>query len=118
MATMDYSGEPPHSELLFVQASQPFNAEPPTSALVEFDLTPEDLVYCRNHGPVREFDEETYSISIKGGVDRELTLTVSELKSMFPLVQVVAVLQVRPLDVSPSYRWGSNASSVCWKQTE
>lgn len=90
---MDYSCEPPHSELLFVQASQPFNAEPPTSSLVEFDVTPEDLVYCRNHGPVREFDEETFTISIKGGVERELTLTVPDLKSMFPLVQVVAVLQ-------------------------
>lgn len=77
-----------------MQASQPFNAEPPTSSLVEFDVTPEDLVYCRNHGPVREFDEETFTISIKGGVERELTLTVPDLKSMFPLVQVVAVLQV------------------------
>jgi sulfite oxidase len=91
---MDYSTEPPHSDILFVQASQPFNAEPPTSALVEFDLTPEDLVYCRNHGPVREFDEATFAISIGGGVETQLTLTVPELKSMFPPVQVVAVLQV------------------------
>jgi sulfite oxidase len=103
MATMDYSTEPPHSELLFVQASQPFNAEPLTSALVEFDTTPEDLVYCRNHGPVREFDEETFTVLIKGGVEKDLTLTVPELKSMFPLVQVVAVLQVRSLRFSPNY---------------
>ena len=96
-ATMDYSTEPPHSELLFVQASQPFNAEPPTSALVEFDLTPEDLVYCRNHGPVREFDEDSFTVLIKGGVEREITLTVPELKSMFSLVRVEAVLQVLSL---------------------
>jgi sulfite oxidase len=97
---MDYSAEPTHSELLFVQANQPFNAEPPTSALVEFDLTPEDLVYCRNHGPVREFNEEAYTIKIKGGVERELKLTVPELKSMFPHVEAVAVLQVGHLLLS------------------
>lgn len=91
---MDYSNEPPHSELLLVQANQPFNAEAPVSALIEFDFTPEDLVYSRNHGPVREFDVGTFSISIKGGVERELVLTVPKLKAMFPFVQVVAVLQV------------------------
>ena len=80
-----------------MQASQPFNAEPPTSALVEFDLTPEDLVYCRNHGPVREFDEASFTLLIKGGVEREIKLTVTELKSMFPHVEVVAVLQVRSI---------------------
>ncbi|RDB30993.1 Sulfite oxidase [Hypsizygus marmoreus] len=91
--SMDYSAEPPHSELLVVQASEPFNAETPVSSLVEFNLTPEDLVYCRNHGPVREYDEETYTLAIKGGVERELSLTIPKLKSMFPTVRVVATLQ-------------------------
>ncbi|KAG6820490.1 hypothetical protein H0H93_016552 [Arthromyces matolae] len=91
--SMDYSAEPPHSELLTVQAQQPFNAEAPVGSLVEFDITPEDLVYCRNHGPVREFDEKTYLVSIKGGVDKEIKYTVSDLKSLFPCAQVVAALQ-------------------------
>ncbi|KAG5646091.1 hypothetical protein DXG03_004330 [Asterophora parasitica] len=90
---MVYADEPPHSELLVVQAMDPFNAEAPVAALVEFNLTPEDLVYCRNHGPVREFDEETYCVSITGGVDRELKLTVPELKEKFETVRVVAALQ-------------------------
>ncbi|KAF5381983.1 hypothetical protein D9615_004220 [Tricholomella constricta] len=91
--TMDYTDEPPHSELLIVQGTKPFNAEAPTASLVEFNLTPEDLVYCRNHGPVREFDEGTYSVSIKGGVDREVDLTIPDLKATFRTVHVVAALQ-------------------------
>ncbi|KAG6864632.1 hypothetical protein C0991_008164 [Blastosporella zonata] len=90
---MDYSAEPPHSDLLTVQCKYPFNAEAPVASLVEFNLTPEDLVYCRNHGPVREFDVETYSIVIKGGVDQELQYTIPKLKASFPTVQVVAALQ-------------------------
>jgi sulfite oxidase len=91
---MDYSDEPTHSDLLIVQGQQPFNAEPPASALVEFNLTPEDLVYCRNHGPVREFDEDTYTIAIKGGVKKETKLTIPELKEKYEQVEVIATLQV------------------------
>lgn len=92
---MDYSNEPEHSPLLNIQARTPFNAEPAASALVEFPLTPEDLVYCRNHGPVREFDQDTYVLTIKGG-PKDVKLTVKELRSTFPKVQVVSALQVRP----------------------
>ena len=53
---MDYSNEVPHSELLLVRGKEPFNAEPKASALVEFAITPDDLVYCRNHGPVEDLD--------------------------------------------------------------
>jgi sulfite oxidase len=90
---MDYSNEPPHSDLLFVQAQQPFNAEPPVSSLVEFVYTPEELVYCRNHGPVREFAEEEYTITIKGAVEREVSISISQLRSSFPKARVVAALQ-------------------------
>jgi len=92
---MDYADEPPHSTLLTVQGSSPFNAEPTAASLVEFQRTPEDLVYCRNHGPVREFDEEEYAITVTGMVERELKLTVPELRAAFPYTQVVAALQVR-----------------------
>ncbi|KAG6816202.1 hypothetical protein H0H87_007751 [Tephrocybe sp. NHM501043] len=93
MYPMDYSSEPSHSELLTIQGDQPFNAEAPVASLVEFNLTPEELVYCRNHGPVREFDDETYSIVIKGGVEKEQQWTVPKLKETFLTVQVVAALQ-------------------------
>ncbi|KAL0580006.1 hypothetical protein V5O48_002009 [Marasmius crinis-equi] len=89
---MDYSNEPPHSEVLVVQAQEPFNAEAPTPALVEFQRTPEDLVYCRNHGPVREFDEDEYTIIVNGAVQKEMKFSVAELKK-FPKATVTAVLQ-------------------------
>jgi len=90
---MDYSSEPPHSSLLNVQGAQPFNAEPLAASLVEFPLTPEDLVYCRNHGPVREFDEDSYSIAIRKGDGEEIRLSLAELKTRYPIKHVVAVLQ-------------------------
>ncbi|KAI3604829.1 sulfite oxidase [Moniliophthora roreri] len=90
---MDYTNEPPHSEALIIQAKEPFNAEPPSSPLVEFPITPEELVYCRNHGPVREFPEEEYAIRVNGMVEKELTLSLAELKSNYEKARVVAVLQ-------------------------
>lgn len=91
---MDYDNEPTHSELLVIQGKEPFNAEPTASSLVEFQLTPEELVYCRNHGPVREFDEDDYFVAIKGGVGREMRLSITEIKTDFPKTRVVAALQV------------------------
>ncbi len=93
---MDYSAEPPHSDLLDVQALQPFNAEPPSDALVEFNLTPEELVYCRNHGPVRVFPEDDYCITIKGMVEQEMSLSLRDIKASYPKISVVAALQVNP----------------------
>ncbi|KAF5375583.1 hypothetical protein D9757_008535 [Collybiopsis confluens] len=90
---MDYSSEPPHSDRLLVQGQYPFNAEPPVASLVEFSYTPEELFYCRNHGPVREFVEEEYNITVKGAVERELSISISQLKGMFPKARVVAALQ-------------------------
>ncbi|KAF8905005.1 Oxidoreductase, molybdopterin-binding domain-containing protein [Gymnopilus junonius] len=90
---MDYSSEPSHSPLLNVQESQPFNAEPSAAALVEFPLTPEDLVYCRNHSPVLEFNPDEYSIVVRGGSKGDVRLSLNDLKSQFPITRIVAVLQ-------------------------
>ncbi|KAJ7284828.1 Oxidoreductase, molybdopterin-binding domain-containing protein, partial [Mycena rebaudengoi] len=89
---MNYTHEPPHSELLTVQGTEPFNAEPVASALVEFEITPEDLVYCRNHGPVNEYSEETYTLVVKRGDASPLRFSLADLRS-FPKADVVAVLQ-------------------------
>ncbi|KAF8650996.1 hypothetical protein AX16_004982 [Volvariella volvacea WC 439] len=87
-----YSKEPRHSPLLTVQTTEPFNAEPPASALVAFQITPEDLVYCRNHGPVREFDEDTYTVSVNSG-ERAVVFSAQDLQATFPKHEVVAALQ-------------------------
>ena len=91
---MDFTSEPLHSPLLHIQEPQPFNAEPSAASLVEFALTPEELVYCRNHGPVREFDEESYTVVVKQNGNNDVRIRLSEVKANLPLIHVVAVLQV------------------------
>ncbi|KAJ7032473.1 Oxidoreductase, molybdopterin-binding domain-containing protein [Mycena alexandri] len=91
MTHMNYADEPPHSDLLTIQGTEPFHAEAP-AALVEFEQTPEDLVYCRNHGPVCEYEEESYFLSIKCGDAHVVRISMHDLRS-FPKADVVAVLQ-------------------------
>ena len=52
---MDFSREVDHPDVLIVRGEQPFNAEPPIAALVEYGVTPEELVYCRNHSAFSHF---------------------------------------------------------------
>ena len=91
---MDYTHEVPHSQLLVVQGREPFNAEPKAAALVEFPLTPEELVYCRNHGPVLQLDEKHFQLNVNGLVSQARTFTTQELRSSFPRFEVTAALQV------------------------
>jgi sulfite oxidase len=91
---MNYRDEPPHSEQLFIKGKEPFNAEPEVSALVEFKYTPEDLVYCRNHGPVKELGEDEHVVTVNGLVDTPLKLSIRDLRTQFLKAQVVAALQV------------------------
>lgn len=46
---MDFSSEPAHSDKLNVKEEKPWNAEPYLEELIKHPLTPEDLMYCRNH---------------------------------------------------------------------
>ncbi|KAI0749275.1 molybdopterin binding oxidoreductase [Daedaleopsis nitida] len=89
---MDYTEEVPHSHHLVVQGTEPFNAEPTAAALVEFPITPEELVYCRNHSPVLDLDESTYTIEVNG-IQGLRSFTLEELRNSFPRVEVVAALQ-------------------------
>lgn len=94
MPSMDYSREGVHSELLIVRGTQPFNAEPRAAALVQFPLTPDDLVYCRNHGPVEDLDRDIYILSIDGTPSGTLRYTMHDLETKFTKHEVVAALQV------------------------
>ncbi|OCB85336.1 molybdopterin binding oxidoreductase [Sanghuangporus baumii] len=93
---MVFSHEVPHVDGLIVRAVQPFNAEPPPSALVEFKYTPEELIYCRNHSPVYELDEDTYTVtidSVDGMLPKSIEIKYKDLKNDFPYAEVVAALQ-------------------------
>jgi len=50
--------------LYFTLLQYPFNAEPPRSALISSYVTPVDLFYKRNHGPIPVVDdiERLYSL--------------------------------------------------------
>lgn len=92
---MDYSREPPHSKFLqLVHDVQPFNAEPLPHQLTQYKYTPDELVYCRNHGPVARLREDAHVITVDGDVARGGRITVGELKALFPRREVVAALQV------------------------
>ncbi|CCL98775.1 uncharacterized protein FIBRA_00780 [Fibroporia radiculosa] len=98
---MDYSMEVMHSDLLIVRAQEPFNAEPKAAALVEFPITPDELVYCRNHGPVQEYDEDNFEIRVRvsntqdGATSTpvERTLTAKDIREKFDKIEVEAALQ-------------------------
>ncbi|CAK7328306.1 unnamed protein product [Dovyalis caffra] len=89
----DYSREPARHPCLQINAKQPFNAEPPRSALVSSYVTPVDLFYKRNHGPIPVVDDlERYSVSIRGLIDNPTELFMREIK-MLPKYNVTATLQ-------------------------
>ncbi|PCH42233.1 molybdopterin binding oxidoreductase [Wolfiporia cocos MD-104 SS10] len=90
---MDFSREPPHSDKLQVRKDHPWNAEPDVAALVEHPITPEELVYCRNHCPIEELNGDSFTVKFDGLVSNEQTWTVNELKATFARKEVVAALQ-------------------------
>jgi sulfite oxidase len=98
MRALDFSNDPKHRpKTLRILQSQPFNAEPDDLAeFINYYVTPTDLVFGRNHGPIPDIKEDKYTLTIDGLVDNKLILTLSELKSM-PKCDVVAALQVKSI---------------------
>ncbi|RQM26959.1 hypothetical protein B5M09_010057 [Aphanomyces astaci] len=61
-----YANDPERNPLFKVNASQPFNAEPPAELLTESFITPNDLFFVRNHLPVPDIDASTFKLEIAG----------------------------------------------------
>ncbi|KAM7280380.1 hypothetical protein ACFE04_007514 [Oxalis oulophora] len=94
-APSDYSQEPPRHPSLVINAKEPFNAEPPRSLLASSYVTPVDLFYKRNHGPIPIVDDlETYHVLISGLIDNPKTnsLFMKDIWSL-PKYNVTATLQ-------------------------
>ncbi|EDV26308.1 Sulfite oxidase, mitochondrial [Trichoplax sp. H2] len=89
---MSYNNEPKRRPDFTVNQQQPFNAEPPCDALIRNYVTPNDYFYVRNHAPVPSLPGESYRLMIGGDVPQPISLSLSELKSQFPKVQVMATL--------------------------
>ncbi|KAF5746933.1 sulfite oxidase [Tripterygium wilfordii] len=92
-APSDYAREPPRHPCLRINAKEPFNAEPPRSALISSFVTPVDLFFKRNHGPIPLIEDiERYSVSICGLIDNPRELFMSDIR-MLPKYTVTATLQ-------------------------
>ncbi|KAH7577196.1 hypothetical protein JRO89_XS01G0219400 [Xanthoceras sorbifolium] len=72
---------------------EPFNAEPPRSALISSYVTPVDFFYKRNHGPIPIVDDiEKYYFSIRGLIKNPKDLFMRDIR-MLPKYNVTATLQ-------------------------
>ena len=72
--------------------SDPYNAEPTPSALIERFLTPQALFYVRSHGPVPDLPAN-HRIEVSGTGMASRSFSVEELKATFSTHSVTAVLQ-------------------------
>ncbi|KAL4390038.1 hypothetical protein AHAS_Ahas03G0105100 [Arachis hypogaea] len=69
-APSDYSKEPPRHPCLKINSKasliEPFNVEPPRSALTCSYVTPSNFFYKRNHGPIPIVEDiEWYSVLVE-----------------------------------------------------
>ncbi|KAK9272987.1 hypothetical protein L1049_003368 [Liquidambar formosana] len=89
----DYSQEPPRHPSLRINAKEPFNAEPPRPALISSYVTPIDLFYKRNHGPIPIVDDiERYCVTICGLIENSKQLYMHDIWKL-PKYNVTATLQ-------------------------
>lgn len=92
-APSSYSQEPPRHPILQINSKEPFNAEPPRSALISSYVTPVDFFYKRNHGPIPIVDDiERYYVSICGLIENSKDLFMRDIR-MLPKYNITATLQ-------------------------
>ncbi|KAI3832127.1 hypothetical protein MKX03_001489 [Papaver bracteatum] len=80
-APSNYSQEPPRHPSLRINAKEPFNAEPPRSALISSYVTPVDIFYKRNHGPIPIVDAR-YSVFVRGLVEYPKELSMADIRKL------------------------------------
>ncbi|KAI5672212.1 hypothetical protein M9H77_12576 [Catharanthus roseus] len=89
----DYTQEPPRHPSLKINSKEPFNAEPPRSALISSYVTPVDFFYKRNHGPIPIVEDiERYSFSFTGLIENSKDLYMKDIWKL-PKYTVTATLQ-------------------------
>ncbi|MBB4777630.1 sulfite oxidase [Actinomadura livida] len=78
---------------MVVHEREPYNAEPPRTALAGHRVTPPDAFYSRNHGPIPEIDPAAWRLTVDGLVHNPLELSLEQLRDRFDDVEVTATLQ-------------------------
>lgn len=106
---------------MIVHIEEPYNAEPPRSALDAHGLTPVDTFYVRAHGDVPEADADTWTVRIDGMVERPATLSLREMRTLFTEHTEVATLQcagnrraglLEVADIPGEAPWGPAATAT------
>ncbi|KAK2463015.1 hypothetical protein APHAL10511_004972 [Amanita phalloides] len=109
--------------MLRLTGKHPFNAEPPLGALeMAGFITPNQLHFVRNHGPVPKLSWEEHRIEITGLVNRPITLTMQDIVSLAPTTIPVTLAcagnrrkEQNMHKQSKGFSWGSAAAATaCW----
>ncbi|GAV02001.1 hypothetical protein RvY_12619 [Ramazzottius varieornatus] len=88
----DYSNEPTRWSKLMTNQQHPFNAEPPSFLLTENFITTSDSFFVRNHGAVPALDGDTHKVHITTLDQREVAVSLAELRTMGCPVTIEATL--------------------------
>ena len=81
------------SPLLHVWSSEPLLIETPLELLREAVVTPTELFFVRNHGPIPAVAEtHAYRVSVEGLIDQPLRLSLRDLQHSFPQAEIEATL--------------------------
>ena len=106
---------------MIVHESDPYNAEPAPGALADRMLTPLDAFYGRNHGPIPIIDPRAWRLRIGGLADRDLDLSLEDLRTRFTPRAITATLQcagnrreglIQVRDIPGEAPWGPGATST------
>lgn len=113
---------PRSDKLIRLTGKHPMNAEPELTSLFDAGLiTPNELHYVRNHGPVPHLLWETHTLEIEGA---SLSLTMDELKDNFDPINIPVALacdgnrrkELNQIKRSKGFNWASGAVSCAyWK---
>ncbi|RHZ53425.1 putative sulfite oxidase [Aspergillus thermomutatus] len=71
---------------------KPLNREPSVKKLVASFLTPADISFDRNHGPIPHLSADSHRVQVDGLVSNPLALSVHQLAREFPQHEVVCAL--------------------------
>jgi sulfite oxidase len=80
------------SAAVVVWFEEPLNAETPLEHLCESFVTPTEVFFVRNHGPVPSVDPSSYALTVDGLVRNPLSLSLDELRDRFERSTVTATL--------------------------
>ncbi|OLN97767.1 Nitrate reductase [NADH] protein-like protein [Colletotrichum chlorophyti] len=113
---------PRSPELIRLTGKHPLNAEPQLTKLFDAGLiTPNELHYVRNHGPVPRLLWEYHTIDVENG---KLSLSMNQLKNDFDAINIPVFLacdgmrrkELNLIRKSKGFNWGSGAGSCAyWK---